>query len=87
MVDGNVKFRGSSCCHVEVGVKDFDKTLAFYVEGLGFKKKLSWVEGTKRVVLLHADDRIFLQLCEGELEEILQPKDGQIISYENECIQ
>jgi catechol 2,3-dioxygenase-like lactoylglutathione lyase family enzyme len=73
----------SGCCHIEVGVKDFDKTLNFYIEGLGFKQRLYWLEGDKRVALLHTDTGILLQICEGQLEDGLWPKDGQIIFCEN----
>lgn len=65
MADSNEKNKGSGFCHFGVGMGDFEKTLNFYIEGLGFKQSSSWVEGNKRVALLNSENGSFLQIFEG----------------------
>jgi len=88
MVGSNEKAKGSGLCHVEFGVKNFEKTLNFYIEELGYKKNSSWVEGDKRVALLSTDKGKFLQIVEAGLEGRVQFKGGQwrgtdTIDYDN----
>lgn len=51
--------------HVAIRVRDFDATLRFYVEGLGFKRRYGWGEGDKRAALLDTGDGNYLEVFAG----------------------
>ena len=50
--------------HVALRVKDFDASLKFYSQVLGFVEKIRWNESPKRVVLLDTGNRSYLELFE-----------------------
>lgn len=69
-MDGNnLKIGGGGFHHVAISVSDFENTLKFYMEGLGFKKYRSWGEGDKRVILLDAGDGCYLEVFAGGSKE------------------
>jgi catechol 2,3-dioxygenase-like lactoylglutathione lyase family enzyme len=58
----NPKFSASGFHHVALRARDFDKSLAFYTEGLGFRYAHGWGEGEKRIALLDLGDGNYLEL-------------------------
>ncbi len=42
--------------HIALAVSDFDKSVDFYTNVLGLKKKAQWGEGDSRAVMLQMDD-------------------------------
>jgi len=48
----NKKIPNIGVHHLALSVVDFDKSIKFYTEGLGFEKVTEWGEGTGRAALL-----------------------------------
>ena len=61
----NVSIGGGGFHHVAIRARDFDATLKFYTEGLGFKEKISWGEGNKRATMLDTGDGNYLEVFAG----------------------
>ncbi len=55
--------------HLAIRVKDFDASVKFYTEGLGFKPRLSWGEGDNRAMLLDTGDGNYIELFAGGPQE------------------
>jgi len=55
--------------HVAMKVKDFDATVKFYTEVLGFKKSISWGEGDNRAIMLDAGNGNYLEIFAGGSDE------------------
>ncbi|NLF40894.1 VOC family protein [bacterium] len=51
--------------HIALKVADFDKTVAFYRDGLGFTQKLAWGEGDTRAVMLDIGDGSCVEIFAG----------------------
>jgi len=56
---------GGGFHHVAIRVADFDKSVGFYTNGLGFKKHISWGEGDDRKIMLDTGDGNFLEIYAG----------------------
>ena len=48
--------------HIALRARDFDRSFAFYTEGLGFRLAHQWGEGEKRIALLDLGDGNYLEL-------------------------
>lgn len=55
--------------HVAMTVKNFDETLRFYVEGLGFSVYLSWGRENKKAVMLDSGKGNYLEIFSGGAED------------------
>lgn len=66
MTGWNKKIGGGGIHHLSMRVHDFQASLKFYVQGLGFKEKISWTntEG-KQAVLLDTGDGNYIELYSG----------------------
>lgn len=73
MVRSNKILGSGGFHHVAMKVKDFDATIRFYTEVLGFTKAISWGEETKRGVMLDAGDGACLEIFES-LDEMPRPE-------------
>ena len=62
----NKKIVGCGFHHVYMRVRDLEKSLKFYIEGLGFVERVSWGEGPQRMVLLDTGDGNYLEMSQGE---------------------
>jgi glyoxylase I family protein len=58
----NPVLSGCGFHHIALRARDFDRSLAFYTEGLGFRAAHGWGEGDSRVVLLDLGDGNYLEL-------------------------
>lgn len=67
------KFTSKGFHHVAVRVSDFDASLRFYTEGLGFVRGHAWGEGEWRAIMLDAGNGNWLELFAGRKPE-QQPK-------------
>jgi glyoxylase I family protein len=65
MKGSNDKIGGGGFHHVAFKAKDFDKSLAFYTEALGFRPTMRWGEGDKRAVMLDTGDGSCIELFAG----------------------
>jgi glyoxylase I family protein len=63
--------------HVAMKVLDFDKTVTFYTEGLGFEKGISWGEGDNRAITIDIGEGSYLEIFAGGKE--VEKVEGAII--------
>lgn len=61
----NLKLRGGGLHHVAVEASDFDRSLRFYTEGLGFRNVLAFPEEGQKVAMLDTGDGTYLELFSG----------------------
>jgi glyoxylase I family protein len=61
----NSNLGGGGFHHVAIKVRDFDASLRFYTQALGFKEKIRWGEGDGRAVMLDVGDGNYLELFAG----------------------
>lgn len=61
----NAKIGGGGFHHVAIRVSDFDATIRFYTEGLGFVERIRWGEGDKRAMMLDTGDGNYLEVFAG----------------------
>lgn len=64
----NEKLRGGAFHHVAIRAKDFDRSLQFYTEGLGFTERMRWGTDTSRAVLLDTGGGDYLEIFERPAE-------------------
>jgi len=69
MTGKNEKIAGGGFHHVAIKVRDFDATLKFYVDGLGFEKKISWGEGENRAAMLDTGGGNYMEVFAGGKDE------------------
>ena len=65
----NTKIGGGGFHHVAMRVKDFDASLKFYVDGLGFVVAHTWGQGDKRAAMLDTGDGNCLEVFAGGTAE------------------
>lgn len=58
----NEKLGGGGFHHVAIRASDFDRSVKFYTEALGFKEKIRWGEGPKRAIMLDTGDGNYLEI-------------------------
>lgn len=51
--------------HVAIRASDFERTLQFYTEGLGFRPAVRWGQGDGRAVLLDTGDGNYMEVFAG----------------------
>lgn len=61
----NEKIGGGGFHHLALRANDFEATVKFYTEGLGFTVKTSWGEGDKRIILLDSGDGNYMEVFAG----------------------
>jgi glyoxylase I family protein len=62
MAGKNEKIKGCGFHHVSIKVRDLNRSVKFYSEGLGFVEKVSWGEDLQRRVLLDPGDGNYFEL-------------------------
>jgi len=84
MAGYNEKIGGGGFHHVALKARDFDKSVKFYTEGLGFKQVLAWGEGDNRAVMLDTGEGNYMEIFAGGSSE---PKpEGTRRYYTTYCI-
>ena len=67
MTGHNAAIGGGGFHHVALYVKDFDASMRFYKDALGFTEKAAWPSGTgMRVVLLDTGDGNYFEVIESD---------------------
>ena len=82
----NAAIGGGGFHHIAMRAHDFDATVKFYTEALGFKEKIAWGEGDKRAIMLDTGDGNYLEVFAGGSDE---PKpEGAVVHFAlrtNDC--
>lgn len=65
MAGTNTVIGGGGFHHVALRARDFEASVKFYTEGLGFKPKIAWGEGNGRAVMLDTGDGNYLEIFAG----------------------
>jgi glyoxylase I family protein len=58
----NAKIGGGGFHHVAIRAHDFDASVRFYTQALGFVEKVRWGDGPKRAIMLDAGDSNYLEI-------------------------
>lgn len=66
----NEKIIGAGFHHIGIKVKDFDESVKFYTEGLGFCAIKSWGSGNERAVMLDIGGGDIMEMFAGGNEEL-----------------
>lgn len=68
--------------HVAIRARDFDATLRFYTEGLGFVRAFGWGEGDRRAAMLDTGDGNYLEVfAGGQRAPGEDPPEGGILHF------
>ncbi len=59
--------------HIAVRARDYDKSFAFYTDGLGFTPAHQWKQGETRAALLDIGDGNYLELFEARPDQMPPP--------------
>jgi glyoxylase I family protein len=79
MAGHNTKIGGGGFHHIAMRVRDFDASYRFYTEGLGFKQKITWGQGSQRAAMLDSGDGNYLEIFAGGSD---MPKpEGQLLHF------
>ena len=69
----NKRIAGCGFHHVSMKVRDLEKSLKFYTEGLGFVEKVSWGKAPRRTVLLDTGDGNYFEISQGDPKQVQEP--------------
>ena len=61
----NLKLRGGGLHHIAIDASDFERSLRFYTEGLGFRNVLTFPEESRTVAMLDTGDGTYVELFSG----------------------
>ncbi|HCK10228.1 MAG: glyoxalase [Gemmatimonadetes bacterium] len=62
MAGSNAVIGGGGFHHIAIRAHDFDASVKFYTEALGFTEKISWGENSGRAVMLDTGDGNYLEI-------------------------
>lgn len=65
MTGTNEAIGGGGFHHLALRARDFDASVKFYTEGLGFVPRINWGEGDGRAVMLDTGDGSYLEIFAG----------------------
>lgn len=78
----NAVIAGCGYHHVAIRAADFDATLRFYCDGLGFRVAVRWGQGDGRAALLNTGDGNYLEVFAGGKRAPGEPApEGAILHY------
>jgi glyoxylase I family protein len=77
----NTKFSASGFHHIALRARDFDKSLAFYRDGLGFPVAHAWGEGAGRIALLDLGDGNYIELFASKPGQVPEPGSEAATAY------
>ena len=82
MAHTNTVIPGCGYHHVALRASDFDRTLQFYIEGLGCRLAYRWGEGDKRAAMLDTGDGNYIEVFAGGKRTPGEPvPEGALLHY------
>ena len=82
MASTNTVVPGCGFHHVAIRASDFERTLRFYIDGLGFRPAVRWGEGDRRAALLDTGDGNYMEVFAGGRRAPGDPvPEGAILHY------
>lgn len=57
--------RGPGFHHIALRARDFEATVRFYTEGMGFQRRYGWGEGDRRAALMDTGDGNYIEVFAG----------------------
>lgn len=75
----NETIGGGGFHHVAIRAHDFDASVAFYGDVLGFREKIRWGEGDGRAIMMDAGDGNYIEIFAGG--EPGQKPEGAILHF------
>ena len=80
----NTVLGGGGFHHVAIRTRDFDRSVAFYTQVLGFTQRVTWGQAPKRAVMLDVGDGNYLEIFERPSEQ-WQDSDAAILHLALRC--
>jgi glyoxylase I family protein len=77
----NTLLGGGGFHHVAIRVVDWDASIKFYTEMLGFKEKIRWGEGDGRAIMLDTGDGNYLEIFAGRKKPPVDCEESPIIHF------
>ena len=70
MAKTNTTLGGGGFHHVAIRASDFDASVRFYTQALGFVEKIRWGDAEKRAIMLDVGDGNYLEIFSGRKESL-----------------
>lgn len=70
MAKTNQTLGGGGFHHVAIRARDFDASVRFYTQALGFVEKVRWGDGEKQAVMLDVGDGNYLEIFSGRKDSL-----------------
>src|SRR4051794_5813817 len=70
MTRTNTTLGGGGFHHVAIRASDFDASVRFYTQALGFVEKIRWGDGDKRAIMLDVGDGNYLEIFAGRKNSV-----------------
>jgi len=67
--------------HVAIRTADWDRSLAFWQEGMGFHRAVQWGEAPRRACMLDTGDGNYLEIFERDPREPGAPSEAAILHF------
>ncbi len=78
----NTLISGCGFHHVAIITRDWDKSMAFYCDGLGFVPKINWGTSPRRAVMLDVGDGNYLEVFERDVITANQAERESVLDTE-----
>jgi glyoxylase I family protein len=77
----NETIRGCGFHHVAIGTRNWDASMRFYTEGLGFTPRIEWGEAPKRGVMLDTGDGNYLEIFERDADWTVAATEANVLHF------